>query len=85
MEPRVPPERYPWWVKFSRLGARSRTSQMFWVAASVGAAVLCFALAVDETGPFRAVLAIAGTWGFISGGLYFGTIRWMDQHGSWES
>jgi hypothetical protein len=84
LDERVPPDRYPWWVKFSRLGSRSRSSQKFWVAASVGAALLCFWLALDETGLFRAMLALAGVWGFIAAGLYYGTIRWIDRHGSWD-
>jgi hypothetical protein len=80
---RVPPERYPWWVKFSLIGAKSRSSQWFWVFASLGAAVLLIVLGFMETGPWRYLLGLAAIWAFIAAGLYYFTIRWMDKHGAW--
>ena len=83
MNYRVPPDQYPWWVKFALLGAKSRASQWFWVIASLVAGIALVLLAVTDTGPMRIWLALAGVWGFIAAALYYGTIRWMDRHGTW--
>lgn len=80
----IPPDRYPWWVKFTLLGAQSRASQWFCVIASLGAGFALLALAgTDRTG-FRIWLALGAAWGFIAAALYYGTIRWMDRHGGWS-
>lgn len=79
---RVPPERYPWWVKFSLVGAKSRTAQWFWVFASLAAASLLLVLAYTDRG--NVWLVFGGLWGFAAAGLYFGTILWMDKRGTWD-
>ena len=79
----VPPE-YPWWVRFSLLGARTRRSQWFWVGLSVAAGVLLTVFAADTLGPARYVYLIAAAWAFIASALYWSTIRWMDRHGTWS-
>ena len=83
MTERVPPERYPWWVRLSLLGAQSRISQWFWVGASLLATVILFVFAAGETGIVRALFAFAALWGLVAAGLYYFTIRWMDRHGTW--
>ncbi len=80
----IPPERYPWWVKFSLLGAGTRRSQWFWVGLSIAAGILLFVFAADTVGPARIVYVIAAAWAFVAAGLYWSTIRWMDRHGSWD-
>ena len=84
MAGRLPPERYPWWVKFSLLGAQTRTSQWFWVAASllVGFVLIWFAL--GDEGIARILILIAASWSFVTTALYLATIRWMDRHGTWR-
>jgi bacteriorhodopsin len=80
---RVPPERYPRWVRFSLLGASNRASQWFWVVASVVAGAMLLIFARNDPGPGKIVYLFAGLWGFGAAGLYFATIRWMDKHGTW--
>lgn len=79
----VPPE-YPWWVRFSLLGARTRRSQWFWVGLSVAAGILLIVFAADTAGPARIVYLIAASWAFVATGLYSSTIRWIDRHGTWS-
>jgi hypothetical protein len=80
---RVPPERYPWWVKFSLMGAKTRNAQWFWVIASIVAGVIVLLLVYTDRRGFDVWLGLAGLWGFAAAGLYFATILWMDRNGNW--
>ena len=90
METRVPRERYPWWVKATRFGARGRTAQWFWVHASFLIGLIFLALAATGTNAtvvqavVRLTLLLAGVWGFVAAALYYRTIRWVDSHGTWD-
>ena len=82
MEQRVPPDRYPWWVKLSRLGASSRRSQWFWVVFEfVGAGVLVY-FAITEPDS-SAVYLVFAALAIAIGVLSITTIFWMDRHGEW--
>ena len=84
MSQRVPPDQYPWWVRFSLLGGRTRRSQWFWTGLGVAVGLLLILFAVDTLGPARVVYVLAAAWAFVAAGLYGFTIRWMDRHGTWN-
>ena len=77
MDERRPRDQYPWWVRFSLVGARTRNSQWFWVGLSVVVGALLLVFAREADGPAKFVYLLAA-------GLYWSTIRWMDRHGSWD-
>ena len=84
MDQRGQRDQYPWWVRFSLLGARTRGSQWFWVGLSIVVGVLLIVFAADTVGPARIVYLIAAAWAFVAATLYWATIRWMDRHGNWS-
>ena len=91
MEARIPPEQYPWWVKLGRFGARSRSSQVFWMWASIALGILLLVLGlvlVIEGHPLvvlvaRAGILMLGAWALVAAFLYRAVINWVDRHGTW--
>ena len=82
----TPPERYPWWVRLTLLGSRTRRSQWFWVAFEALAGVVLLWLALTETSPTGRILyLIAAAWAFVVAVASFGTILWIDRNGEWPS
>lgn len=80
----MPSDRYPWWVRFSLMGGRTRSRQWFWTGLSIVAGILLIVFAADRVGPARIVYLLAAAWAFVAATLYWSTIRWMDRHGSWD-
>ena len=84
---RVPPERYPWWVRFTLLaGGRTRRGQQLYIVASIIAAVVCAALlAMLNPRPITALSLGVGAVGFVlSAAWYALSIGWIDRNGSWS-
>jgi hypothetical protein len=82
----VPPERYPWWVKLTLLGFRTRRSQWIWVSFEVLTIFVLVYLALTETdGATRALYLIAALWAFIVAAVSFRTITWVDRNGEWKA
>jgi hypothetical protein len=78
---RVPPE-WPWWVRLSLLGTKSRRALWAWTWASLALGVVLVVVGLWINRPFYAVLgAIGGPW---AAAMYWLTVRWIDQHGSWD-
>ncbi len=86
MEGRVPPERYPWWVKFGLIGASTRQRQWFFVWLSLLSAMASVIYgALNPTSQFGLLVLVAGGIGFpIAAAMYWLTIRWVDLYGTWE-
>ena len=84
MMQRVPPEKYPWWVKLTLFGSRTKRSQWFWIGFEivVGAALVWAAL--GETGVGRQLNVIAAAWAFGLAVLSYATILWIDRNGEWR-
>lgn len=83
MYDRVPPERYPWWIKFSLATGGSRNAQWLWVVVSglLGVALLGLALFTNDDERFWFVFG--GGWLIAGAVLSLVTIRWMDRNGTW--
>ena len=83
---RVPPDEYPWWVRFALLGMRSRASQWLWVgiSAAVGAVLLAALVFTDLGSRWKWTLLLGGVGGFVSAVLQWMVIRWVDRHGEWQ-
>ncbi len=79
---RVPPERYPWWVKVTLLGSRTRRSQWFWIGFELVTGAVLVALALD-TGDGRVLYVIAAIWAFVVAAMSYATILWIDRNGEW--
>ena len=84
MEQRVPPERYPWWVKLTLLGARTRRSQWFWIGFEIVVGVALVWVALSETGVGRQLNVVAAAWAFLVAGVSYVTILWIDRNGVWR-
>lgn len=84
MTPRVPPERYPWWVKFTLLGSRTRRSQWFWIGFEVVVGLALIWTAFGETGAGRQLYVIAAGWAFLLAAVSYATIVWVDRNGEWN-
>ena len=84
MEQRVPPERYPWWVKVTLLGARTRRSQWFWIGFELVVGVALIWAALGEVGVGRQLTAIAAAWAFGLAAVSFATLLWVDRNGEWR-
>ena len=80
---RVPPERYPWWVKLTLLGSRTRRSQWFWIGFELVVGAVLLALAID-TGAGRVLYLIAAIWAFVVAAMSYATILWIDRNGEWN-
>src|SRR5262245_48436593 len=81
MTKRVPRRDYPWWVKLGLWGVPSRVGAWAFVAVSLLAA-LAFAGYAASTGDVRFY------WGLLfllSALMYWLSIRWVDQYGSWDA
>lgn len=79
----IPPERYPWWVKLTLLGSRTRRSQWFWIGFEMIVGAVLVVLAIDEAGPGRILFLVAATWAFLVAAASIATIGWIDDHGRW--
>lgn len=84
MDQRGRRDQYPWWVRFSLVGARTRNSQWFWVGLSLVVGALLLVFAREAAGPAKFVYLFAAAWALVAAGLYWSTIRWMDRHGTWS-
>ena len=86
MEQRVPPDRYPWWVKYGRLGARSRASQVFWTVACLiaGIGFIAVALLVNLSIAWSVFSIVSAIVLLVSAVLYWTVIRWVDRNGTWD-
>ena len=78
---RVPPE-WPWWVRLSLGGSKSRAALLRWAGLSLvfGALVVAFGLWSNlawSTG----VGLIGGPFAAL---MYWLAIRWIDQRGAWD-
>ena len=81
---RLPSDRYPWWVKLTLLGSKTRQSQWFWFSFEIFVAIVLIYLALTETNlTGRIVQAVAAFWAVLLAAASFATIRWMDEHGEW--
>jgi hypothetical protein len=80
MGERVPRDQYPWWVKVSLWGVPGRAGVWACFGLSVLAAVGCVTYAVLMNDPrlFSGLLFLFGAF------MYWVTIRWVDEHGSWD-
>jgi hypothetical protein len=85
MNGRVSREQYPWWVKFTLIGAPSRNGQWFFVWLSLASAAACIVYGALNPGrPLGIFLLLIGGLGFpLAAAMYLLTIRWIDQHGTW--
>jgi hypothetical protein len=80
---RVPPSEYPWWVKLGMIGSSSRRALWGWAIASLVAAAACLLVGLWLA---EAYFIALGAIGFpLAALMYWLTIRWIDQHGSWEA
>src|SRR5262245_43608230 len=77
MSDRVPRGEYPWWVKLSMWGVPGRGGLWAFAALSVVLALGCVVYGFVDPRFFAGV-------GFLLAALmYWLSIRWVDQHGSW--
>jgi hypothetical protein len=85
MNEHVPKDRYPWWVRFALFGfgRHSRRSLWIWALISIALAGVLVAFGLWADVPFLAVVGLIG--GILGGAQYWLTIRWIDQHGSWQT
>jgi hypothetical protein len=75
---RVRKSDYPWWVKLSIWGVPGRAGLWAFVALSVAAAIGCVAYGfIDRRFFLGASFLLAAL-------MYWLSIRWIDQHGTWE-
>jgi hypothetical protein len=81
---RIPPERYPWWVKLTLFGARTRRSQWFWVGFEIVVGVALVWAAFSETGVGRQLNVIAAAWALGLAVVSYMTIVWIDRNGEWR-
>ena len=83
---RIPPEQYPWWVRFTfYAGGRTRSGQVVYLVLSLVLAAVCAALfVVLDLRPTTAwLLGFGVVSGIISAVWYWASIRWIDRNGSW--
>jgi predicted transporter len=81
MPDKIPRQRYPWWVKVSLWGLSTKASAWVFVGLSLMYVVGCVAYAVTAGDPRW----YAGLLFLLAALIYWLSIRWVDQHGSWES
>ena len=83
MQDRVPPEKYPMWVKFTLFGGAS-TRDKAWIYCGLTAvlAVICFGLSFVNQ---QINWVAAGILGLLLAALYPFAIRWIDRHGDWNA
>ena len=86
MGQRIPPERYPWWVRFTLIGARTRERQwlFFWLSLLLAPISVYYALFLARTPGSLTAGLIGGIGLLIAALMYWLTIRWMDRHGTWR-
>ena len=77
MAERVPKSDYPWWVKLGIWGVPGRTGLWAFVALSVALAIGCVVYGFWDHRFFFGVAFL------LSALMYWLSIRWIDQHGSW--
>jgi hypothetical protein len=70
---------YPWWVKVSMWGVPGRAGLWAFVALSVALALASVAYGFRDGRFF-----IVGVAFLVAALLYWLSIRWIDQHGSWR-
>lgn len=84
---------YPWWVKLSMLGVPGRKGLWKFVIMSLTMAIGCMAAMVayfacgSSDWQFFAIglLLCSAIIFLLSARMYWLTIRWIDQHGDWDS
>jgi hypothetical protein len=79
---RVPRE-WPWWVRLTLLGTKSRAALWAWIWVSLALAVVLIIVGLWTNGPFYTVLGAIG--GPLAAAMYWLTIRWIDRNGSWDA
>jgi hypothetical protein len=77
MSNRVERADYPWWVKVSLAGVESRSGQWFFVILSILFAIACSIYGFWNPRFFYGIAFL------LSALMYWLTIRWVDQHGTW--
>ena len=78
---RVPPD-WPWWVRLSLVGSKSRAALWGWALVSLALGVGLIVVGLWINRPFYAVVgAIGGPW---AAGMYWLAIRWIDRRGAWD-
>lgn len=80
MDGRVPKSSCPWWVKVCLWGLPNRAAVWAFVWLSVALAVGCVAYAVAAPD----VRFFAGAGFLLAALMYWLSIRWVDQYGSWK-
>jgi len=80
MAGRVPRKQYPWWVKLSLWGVPGRAGVWACFGLSLLLAVACVAYAILANDP----RLYTGLLFLLAALPYWLTIRWVDEHGSWE-
>jgi hypothetical protein len=78
MSDRVQPDDYPWWVKLSMWGVPGRGGLWIFVFVSIVAATACVVYGFWDRRFFYGVAFL------LSALMYWLSIRWVDQHGSWS-
>jgi hypothetical protein len=79
MPDRVPRSSYPFWVKFSIFGLRTRRGMWGFFALSLLLVALAMILAVQDRVLVLFALPFVG-----SATMYWAAMRWIDRHGSWD-
>lgn len=80
----VPPERYPWWVKLTLMGSRTRRSQWLWISFELFVGLVLIYLALTETsGVARILQFFAALWALTLAAVSVFTIQWVDRYGEW--
>ena len=80
MADKIPRQHYPWWVKVSLWGLPNKASVWAFVGLSLLCAAGCVVYAVTAGNPRW----YAGLLFLLAAFIYWLSIRWVDQHGSWE-
>ena len=80
----MPSDSYPWWVKLTLLGSRTRRSQWFWIGFELLVGATLVWLAIDERGAGRILTLIAAAWAFVVAVVSYATIKWIDRNGEWN-
>ena len=79
----VPPERYPWWVKLTLFGSRTRRAQWFCLGFDIVVGLALVWAAFGEAGVGRQLTVIAAGWAFVLAAASYATIVWIDRNGEW--
>jgi hypothetical protein len=80
---------YPWWVRVSLFGSRTRSQVMTWCWLCLVFCPVCLGIGIwlhGESPAFRipSYMFIGAGVGFIpAAALYWLAARWVDRHGNW--